>query len=340
MTATVPPRPATVPDDAPFRPAWWLGNPHLSTVWGKFFRTPPALPVRIERWATPDGDAVHLARTDAAPGAPTFLLLHGLEGSVRSHYLLGTLQEAARRGWQANALLFRSCHGELNAATRSYHSGETGDLDHVVRRLLDERPDAPLVLAGVSLGGNVLLKWLGEQGSAVRGHVVAATAVSTPFDLARSCAHIDAGPARVYARNFLRSLRAKALRKIAQHPGLADADAVRDARTLWAFDDAYTAVVHGFADAADYYARSSSLPFLPAIRVPTLLLSARDDPFHPPSVLDDVAAVARHNPALTLEFPARGGHVGFVEGPHPWAARAYAERRVVAFGAARLAERD
>lgn len=320
----------------PFRPAWWLANPHLSTMWGKFFRTRPPLDARTERWDTPDGDVLDIVRTRAGDDDPTFLLLHGLEGSVRSHYATGTLREAQRSGWQANLLLFRTCNGELNRVPRSYHSGETTDLDFVVRRLLDERPAAPLVIAGVSLGANVLLKWLGEQGDALNGRVAAAIAVSAPFDLARSCARIDSGFARVYARNFLTSLKSKALAKIRQHPGIADPTRVAAANSLWSFDDAFTSVIHGFADAADYYFRSSSIRYLHRIRVPTLLLSARDDPFHPPQVLDDVARIARDNAYLRLEFTERGGHVGFVEGSHPARASYYMERRIVDFGMAQL----
>lgn len=387
-------RKLTVPPVAPYRPAPWLPNPHLATMWGKFFRRVAPVTARMERWDTPDGDFVDLVRTEGEEGAPTFLFLHGLEGSVRSHYAAGTLAEAARRGWQANLLIFRTCGDTLNRAPRSYHSGETTDLDFVARRLRRERPGAPLLVAGVSLGGNVVLKWLGELGNAAltrrlagdgdgdatgtaagdaaanatgnaagnavrtaadsspRGErlppaasapppldVTAAVAVSVPFDLARSCAHIEHGFARVYGWNFLRSLRRKALAKIAQHPGIADPDRVRRARTLWEFDDAFTSVVHGFRDAADYYLHSSSIRYLEHIRVPTLLLSARDDPFHPAGVLDDVRRIATSNPALALEFTDRGGHVGFVEGAVPWRTANYAERRIGDFLYARVAGR-
>lgn len=334
--ANAPPRPAP-PASHPFRPAWWLPGPHLATVWGKFFRHPSALDARTERWDTPDGDVLDLVRTPAPETSPVFLLLHGLEGSLRSHYATGTLRIAMEQGWQANLLLFRTCNGERNRAPRSYHSGETADLDFVVRRLVRERPHAPLVLAGVSLGGNVLLKWLGEHGEALRGKVAAAVAVSTPYDLARSSAHIERGFARLYARNFLRSLKAKALEKLEQYPGLADPARVAAANTLWSFDDAFTSVVHGFTDAADYYFRSSSIRYLQQIEVPTLLLSARDDPFHPPEVLDDVRRIAHRNPTLHLEFTERGGHAGFVEGRHPARASYYMERRIVDFGTAQLA---
>lgn len=321
---------------APYRPTPWLRNAHLHTVWGRLARRVPQLPYRQERWDTPDGDFVDLLRLDgSSPTQPTFLLLHGLEGSRRSHYIGGTLALARSRGWQSNLLFFRSCSGEMNRARRSYHSGETTDLDWVVRRLREERPQAPVVLAGVSLGGNVLLKWLGEQGEAIQGVVSAATAISVPFDLARSSRHIDQH-ATFYSRRFLKTLREKALEKIARFPDIADAGAVSRASTLWAFDDAFTSVVHGFADAADYYRRSSSINFLAGIRVPTLLLSAADDPFHPPEILGEVRGIAGTNRALHPEFVDVGGHVGFVEGALPWRTGSYAERRAVAFGAEQL----
>jgi predicted alpha/beta-fold hydrolase len=301
-------------------------------MWGRLFRSPDTLPVRIERWDTPDDDFLELVRLDAeTPSSPTLLLLHGLEGSQRSHYVSGVLGEAWRRGWQANLLLFRTCGDELNRQARSYHSGETSDLEFVVRRLLDTRPGAPVVLVGISLGGNVLLKWLGDPASFVSREVAAATAVSTPFDLARCSAHIDTGFSRLYSWNFLRGLKRKALAKIARIPGLADAERVRKARTLWDFDDAFTSVVHGFADAAEYYTRSSSIRFLQSIRVPTLLLSAVDDPFCPPGLLGEVRQLASTNPALRCEFVDQGGHVGFVEGASPWNVASYAERRPVEF---------
>jgi hypothetical protein len=291
-----------------------------------------------EQWATPDDDTVDVLRVAGAnEQAPTFLLLHGLEGSESSHYVGGTITEARGHGWQANLLVFRTCNGTMNRQPRSYHSGETSDLDHVVRRLLDERPHAPLVLAGVSLGGNVLLKWLGEQGAGIDPRIKAATAVSVPFDLARSSRHIDQGLSRIYSRRFLRSLKVKALAKIRRHPGIADSRAVAAALTLWDFDNAFTGPVHGFAGADDYYARSSSIHFLSSIRIPTLLLSARDDPFHPPGLLGEVQEIARSNPFLEVEFVERGGHVGFIEGATPWRVSSYAERRAVEFAGSVLA---
>jgi uncharacterized protein len=307
------------------------------TMWGKFFRRPPALATSVETWDTPDGDVLTIVRVDADRVAPRLIVLHGLEGSYRSHYVGGILAAARGRGWGADLLIFRTCDGGLNRVRRTYHSGETSDVDLVVRRVAHEYPDAPLGLVGVSLGGNVALKWLGEQGSSALSLVRAAVAVSVPFDLAKSSRQIDRGISRLYSRNFLRSLRTKALAKIDKYPDLASRAAVRSAKTLWEFDDAFTSVAHGFSNAAEYYSQSSSMQFLSAIRVPTLLLSARDDPFHPPDLLDDVSEIARRNSCLTPEFPERGGHVGFVEGSSPRQVRYYIDRRVADFCAPWLA---
>lgn len=316
---------------AGFRAPWWLRDPHAQTLWGKFLRGGPVRQTRRERWELPDGDFLEIHRLDGAPERPRLVLLHGLEGSVDSHYVRGFFAEAHRLGLPADLIIFRSCGDEQNRLLRSYHSGETGDLGHVLSRLIAEEAERPLVLAGVSLGGNVLLKYLGERGASLAPQVKAAAAISTPFDLAEGCRHLEQGFSRVYQWHFLRTLRRKAAEKAERFPGKIRMDAVRSARTLWEFDDAVTAPVHGFASAADYYERSSSIGFLDAIRVPTLLLSAADDPFLPSSVLDRVRQVAAGNSRLELEFAPHGGHVGFVGGLFPWAAAYHAEPRAVAF---------
>lgn len=314
-----------------YRPAWWLPGPHLPTLWAKLLRRPPSISLRRERWDTSDGDFVDLYRIDAAASRPRLIVLHGLEGSPRSQYARGLLHQAARRGWAADLLVFRSCGDEPNRLARSYHSGETSDLDFVVRRLTSEDPARKIVLAGVSLGGNVLLKWLGEMSQDLPAQVCGAAAVSVPFDLARGARHLDRGFARVYRDHFLRSLRRKAHEKRARFPDLLSAAAIDRARTFYEFDDAVTAPLHGFQSADDYYSRSSSIRYLDRISIPTLLISARDDPVLPAAVLDDVLAVARGNPSLTAEFLPRGGHVGFVSGQLPWRAVYYAEWRVAEF---------
>ena len=314
-----------------FRPAWWIPGPHLQTTWGKLLRRHPTLPLVTERWETPDRDFLELHRLPGAPGEPRLLILHGLEGSPRSHYARGMLLQAMRRGWPADVLVFRSCGSEPNRLVRSYHSGETTDLAFVVRQLVRQSPDTPLFITGVSLGGNVLLKWLGERGADVPPELRAAVAISVPFDLARSTRHIDRGFSRVYQAHFLRSLKRKAHEKRRRFPDAISASAVDRARTLYEYDDAVTAPVHGFWDADDYYERSSSIRWIERIRLPTLLLSAVDDPFLPPDVLDAVAAIARRTPALHLEFPKRGGHVGFIGGRIPWRPFYYAEWRALTF---------
>lgn len=319
-----------------YRPAWWVPGGHAQTLWAKFFRRRQPLHARRERWRTPDGDFVDVYRTEADSRAPRLLLLHGLEGTVRSHYVGGFFREAARLGWGADLLIFRGCGDEPNTAPRFYHSGETTDLGFVIDRVREEHPGAPLLLAGVSLGGNVLLKFLGEAGEGACDYVAAAVAISVPFDLERGARFIGQGFSRIYDRHFLRSLRRKALDKLGRYPQLFDRDALLSAETIYDFDDAVTAPVHGFADAHDYYSRSSSIRFLDRIRVPTLLLSAVDDPFLPSEVLDEVRSIAAANAALDLEFTEHGGHVGFVGGRLPWKPFYYAERRAADFLASRL----
>ena len=300
--------------------------------------------VRVERRETPDGDFLEIARLvgTAGPRAPRLLLLHGLEGGMHSHYARAMFREASQRGWAADLLLFRSCGTEPNRLPRSYHSGETTDPLWIIEQLVHEFPHAPLGLMGVSLGGNVLCKLLGEQSTRLPAQVVGAVAMSVPFDLARASRHLGRGFGAIYEKFFLKSLIPKALSKIDRHPELAPLRHVAAARTLWAFDDAFTAPLHGSRDAADYYARASALPFLANIRLPTLLLNAEDDPFLPADVLTEVREAVRHNEHVEIEFPARGGHVGFTAGRRPWNPWYYGEWRAAEFLAAHMerASRD
>jgi predicted alpha/beta-fold hydrolase len=228
-------------------------------------------------------------------------------------------------------MLFRTCGSEMNHARRFYHSGETSDVAFVVDSLLQEDHESPLLMVGVSLGGNVLLKYLGERGANVPKQIRAAAAVSVPFDLSRSSRHIDRGFARLYQWHFLRSLKRKTAQKLVQYPDLVSPHALHAARTLFEFDDAVTAPIHGFAGAEDYYRRSSAIEWIARIEVPVFLLSAVDDPFLPPAVLEEVQAIARSNSRLVLEFPRQGGHVGFVSGANPLRPFYYADWRVAEF---------
>jgi predicted alpha/beta-fold hydrolase len=300
------------------------------TVLGPLFRPPPEVATERERWELEDGDFVDVDRLQGPRDAPLLLALHGLEGSSSAHYLRGLLACARDRGWRALALNFRTCSGSVNRLLRSYHSGETGDFGELLQRA--RRESDRIVVAGCSLGGNVLVKWLGEQGDAAFREIRAAAALSVPFDLA-ACSRTLDGPGlwqRIYRTRFLRSLKKKALEKLLIFPGAYDAERVRRAGTLLEFDEAVTAAVHGFASAADYYARSSSGPFVQNVRVPLLLLSAEDDPFIPASSIPRAVP-----PNVTLEVWPHGGHLGFVEGPI-WAPRFYAERRATGFLALHL----
>ncbi|HEX3533784.1 MAG TPA: hydrolase [Gemmatimonadaceae bacterium] len=320
-----------MPGDIIYSPAWWIPGGHLQTLWGKLFRRQAAAPTLLQRWDTPDGDFLEVHRLAAAPGAPRVLLLHGLEGTVRSHYAQALLNEAARRGWGADLLIFRSCGSEPNLTRRFYHSGETSDVGFVLDKILDEFPTSPLALVGVSLGGNVLLKFLGERGHNLPTQLTAAAAISVPFDLSRSSRRINRGFSRFYQRFFLNSLRRKAQEKATRFPDLAPQDRIAALKTLEDFDNLITGPLHGFRDAQDYYARSSSLPYLTKIRLRTLLFSAVDDPMLPPEVLDEVREEAKHNPALEIDFVDRGGHAGFVTGSVPWRPVYYAEHRIGEF---------
>lgn len=324
-----------------FRPAWWVPGPHAQTIWGSLTRSRRLVRFRRELVETPDGDELVLDHVHGPDGphangpriVPRVLLLHGLEGSSYSVYVQGLAREIARRGWSATALNFRSCARDPanlrrmlpNRRARLYHSGETEDLDFVIRRLgVAARPAAgPLFAIGSSLGGNVLLKWLGEHPD--QTDIAAAVAISTPFDLAASDRHLDTALGRLYVGNFLRTLRAKALAAVRRFPEAAarvDVARTLSARTFWEFDDAANAPLHGFAGADDYYARASSISFLSRITTPTLCLSAADDPFLPREALERARGLA--GPAVEFLVTARGGHIGWIGGP-PWRPRYFAE---------------
>lgn len=317
--------------DVIYSPAWWIPGGHLQTLWGKLFRRQTPAPTVVERIDTPDGDFLELHRLAATANAPRMLLLHGLEGTVRSHYAQGLLNEAHRRGWGADLLIFRSCGPELNRTKRFYHSGETTDLAFTVEKIVQEYPNSPLGLVGVSLGGNVLLKFLAEKSDALPRQLKAAVAISVPFDLGRSSERVNRGFSRMYQKFFLGSLKRKAAQKQLKFPDLAPPERIAALKTLADFDNLITGPLHGYRDAQDYYERASSLPGLGFIHVDTLLLSAVDDPMLPAKVLEEVREIATRNHALHLEFVDKGGHAGFITGSLPWRPFYYAEYRAGEF---------
>jgi predicted alpha/beta-fold hydrolase len=298
------------------------------------------VPLHRERVELPDGDFVDLDFAYRRPPVdgedrPLVLVLHGMEGSARSGYALQVYRTLRDRGIDAVGLNFRSCSGELNRLPRFYHSGETGDLRWVLGMLAERYPRRPLGAVGVSLGGNVLLKYLGESGAQGDANVEAAVACSIPFELAAGAEYLLRPGGRLYAAHLLRSLRGKIKAKRPVLPDLVDVSAALAARGFREFDDAATAPLHGFADAEDYYERSSSARFLGGIRVPTLLLHSENDPFLPPDCIPRSAIDA--NPHLVATLTARGGHVGFVAGGSPGRPVFWAEREAARFLEKRLA---
>ncbi|MFO1200458.1 MAG: alpha/beta fold hydrolase [Burkholderiaceae bacterium] len=300
-----------------YRAPHWLAGAHAQTIWPALLAPHRRVAYRRERWETPDGDFIDVDFTaggGARPDAPLVVLFHGLEGSSQSHYARATMAEVERRGWRGAVAHFRGCSGEPNRLPRAYHSGDSDEIDWVLRRFAGgPARGAPLMALGVSLGGNALLKWLGERGDDA-GFVAAAAAVCAPQDLHAGAVSLARGFNRVYTRNFLATLKRKSLHKLARHPGLFDGERVRTARDFFDFDDAVTAPLHGFRDCFDYWARSSSRQFMGGIRVPTLVINALNDPFVPAHALATPAQVSK---AVTLEYPDDGGHVGFLVGPPP-----------------------
>ncbi len=301
-----------------YRAPRWLPGGHLQTIWPALFSRhhhgpPPAY--RRERWATPDGDFVDVDFLDAADAAaPLLVLFHGLEGSSQGAYALAFADWARRAGWSYAVPHFRGCSGELNLAPRAYHSGDFEEIGWMLARLR-EWHGRPLYAVGISLGGNALLRWAEETGAGAARTAVAVAAVSSPVDLAAGGLAIGRGFNRLsYTPYFLRTMKPRALAKWAQHPGLFDRERVARARTLLEFDDAFTAPVHGFRDALDYWTRASAKPHLHRIGIPALVLNARNDPFIPAASLPAAHEVGR---CVTLWQPAHGGHVGFASGRPP-----------------------
>lgn len=297
-------------DISGYRAPRWLPNGHLQTIVPATFAPKPKVAFRRERWDTPDGDFIDVDVVDGAPGLPFVVLFHGLEGSSDSHYARSLMAAVAARGWSGAVPHFRGCSGELNRAARFYHSGDAIELDWILRRL---RPRATgrFFVAGVSLGGNALLRWLGE--SQHQAEIVdVACAVSAPMDLARGGESLSSGFNMLYTRMFLRSMKPKCLAKLEHFPGLFDRAALLAARNLYEFDNIVTAPLHGFRDTDDYWDRASAKHILNDITVPTLVLNARNDPFMPGVHLPAKAAAS-----VVLEYPDTGGHVGFAVGAPP-----------------------
>jgi len=294
-----------------FKPAWWLPHAHLQTLWqGLCRREIKNLHIKRERLELPDGDFVDLDWVGKNSG-PIVLILHGLEGSITSPYAQGMLSAVEHHGWRGVLMNFRGCSGERNRLPRLYHAGETHDLEILIQALRQRHPDTPITAIGFSLGGNVLLKWLGETSQ--NNPLTAAIGISIPFELHKSVVRMNQGFSRVYQKFLLRSLNTKMNTHF---------------KTLKNFDEKITAPLHGFVDASDYYSNSSCRQYLHLIRVPTLLLQAKDDPF----MTNDLLPEPNELPAqVILEVFENGGHVGFISGRFPWNPQYWLEKRVPEF---------
>jgi predicted alpha/beta-fold hydrolase len=299
----------------PYAAPAWLPGGHLQTIYTSLFIKAPQVNYRRERVELADGDFLDFDWVDGMPGQPVVVLFHGLEGSSASHYAHDLMHTARLHDWNGVVAHFRGCSGEDNRLPRAYFAGDSAEVERILRHVKSCYPDAPLYAVGVSLGGNALLRWLGEAGVVAYALAERAAAVSAPLDLTAAGNTLDRGFNRhVYTARFLATLKQKALKKAQQFPGTLDADAIASATTFRTFDTLVTARLHGYRDADDYWLRASSKPVLPDIRIPTLIINAQNDPFLSSWVLPTAAEVSSE---VTLEQPETGGHVAFPSGPFP-----------------------
>jgi uncharacterized protein len=298
-----------------YRAPPWLPGGHLQTIYPVFLpRTRNRF--RRQRIETPDGDFVDFDWLEGGggPRAPLAVLFHGLESSGAAHYASAIVRKLRTAGWRGVVPHFRGCSGEANRLPRAYHSGDFAEVGWMLENVRARAGDAPICAIGVSLGGSALLNWLGREKVRASRYLTAAAAISTPLDLTAAGIAIELGFSRLYSKVFQHTLVPKALAMAQRFPGMLDAAAIRHVDTMYAFDAAVTAPLHGFASTDDYWARASSKPWLRGIEVPTLVLNAKNDPFIPAASLPGDADVGR---GVTLEQPEHGGHAGFLQAPFP-----------------------
>lgn len=308
-------------------PAWLPGG-DLQTIYPYFFARVPPIRYRRERWELPDGDFLDFDWVDGAADQPLVVMFHGLEGNSRGFYVIAMMNAVRQRGWRGVVVHFRGCSGEPNRLPRAYFAGDSAEIEYILTRLKRNNGPSALYAIGVSLGGNALLKWLGEEGEDATAVLHRAAAISAPVDLTITGHHLDKGLKRyTYTAKFLKTLKQTALNKLAAYPALYDRQKVAALSSLYEFDDLVTAPLHGYQGVEDYWRRASSKPGLIQVRVPTLLINARNDPFMPGSALPGPDEVSSE---ITVDFPAEGGHVGFLEGPFPGNVT-WLPRRVLAF---------
>ena len=317
-----------------FESPWWLPGPHLQTLWQPFFRKLPLIDVRREQIQTPDSDVLDLD-WHAEHHHPIVILLHGLTGSSRSPYIVGMQSALGLRGFRTVAMNFRGCGGSPNLTWKAYHSGDTQDLRQLIQRLKSREPETPLRAVGFSLGGNVLLKYLGEEGS--RSGIEAAVSVSAPIKLAHCATRLDTGMSRLYRNQLIKELKdylvfkARHLRDIGHHQDaerLERLGPLRSVSSFWEYDDRVVARLYGFNGASDYYAQSSSHGYLGSIDTPTSIFQSLDDPFLTADVLPQPHECS---PKVQVRVSRGGGHVGFVRGRVPWRPEYWLESQISEF---------
>ncbi len=310
-----------------FKPAWWLSNPHLQTIWPTLLRQEiKGLNITRERFELPDGDFIDCDWSGENKNKPIIFMLHGLEGTIDSPYVKGMMRTMNNNGWRSLFINFRGCSGERNRLSRAYHSGDTEDVEFIINLIKNREPNIPLGAIGFSLGGNVLLKWLGE--SQIENPLKAAVAVSVPFELAKSCERMNQGFSKIYQRHFLKALSKKMHWKFKDKQPPFAIESLKDLKTVKDFDDLVTAPMHGFKSADDYYTKSSSRQFLSQIAIPTLLLQSKDDPFMTKDLLPEHHELSK---TTIFELTDQGGHLGFISGKCPWQPHYWLEERVPEF---------
>lgn len=314
-----------------FKPAWWLPGAHLQTLWSSLRKRKIDIPLIRERLLLPDGDFLDLDWTSAKTETPIVLILHGLEGSIESSYAKGMLNALKNSGLRGVFMHFRGCSGEHNRSVQSYHAGETRDVDYVLQTFNQREPSTPIAVIGFSLGGNVLLKYLGE--TQTNNPVSCAVAISVPFLLNRFADKIQEGSSIIYQKYFLSKIKKKILDKSRSMALPIDLEKLSKIKNFWDFDHFITAKVYGFKDAKDYYEKSSSFHYLSKIKRKTLILHARNDPFLPSDAIPDQNQLPMN---VQLELLKNGGHVGFISGALPWNPKYWLEERVPSYIQANL----
>lgn len=318
----------------PFKPAWWLSNGNLQTIWASKIPRESQVSYHYEKFMLPDGDHTHIAWhghvnpsiPNKKSATPIVVVLHGLEGSAESFYAKGLMNQISQIGWRGAVMHFRGCHQGPNRLQRSYHSGDTEDLRFFLAYLSAHHPNAPIYLVGYSLGGNVLLKYLGEE--SLDAQVAGAVAVSVPFELSHASEKLTQGLSQLYQHVLLTSLKDRFIEKFQTLPCPIDKGIVKTLKTIWEYDDVVTAPLHGFTDAADYYAKSSCRQYLKHITTNTLILHAKDDPLVPPSAIPSLTELSS---STALECSTNGGHVAFIAGNNPCSPDYWLDTRIKEF---------